>query len=326
MVCSKESQDEYDLADFITQTDANGKAIVNKKSEHKTQGKRFKGSKIVPAEKESATEKRSSSQARNKLSFVESLQSFCCYAAGVENDSPGQQKSQRDAPRLVRPSDQEIADEPLKGFLLPPKHPKDAGKKTLVLDLDETLVHSTFKAVPWADFAIPVRIGDQSHYVYVTKRPGVDEFLVDMSKYYEIVIYTASRDKYANPLLDILDEKNVIRKRLYREDCLFNDGTYVKDLSKLGRDLKETIIVDNAPHSYVFHQANAIDCSSFIDDNLDKELYQIGAFLKEIRKVKDVRDHCHKWKDFPNPMMPKNSRSGTSRHNSQLTNDHLYTI
>jgi RNA polymerase II subunit A small phosphatase-like protein len=148
--------------------------------------------------------------------------------------------------------------------------------------------------------------------VYVTKRPGVDEFLAEMAKYYEIVIYTASRDKYANPLLDILDEKRVIRKRLYREHCLFNEGTYVKDLSKLGRELKDTIIVDNAPHSYVFHPDNAIDCSSFIDDSADRELYQIGGFLKEIRNVRDVRNHCSQWKNFPNPAM-SSSRSGSSR-------------
>merc|ERR1712100_747063 len=62
--------------------------------------------------------------------------------------------------------------------LLPQPLPEDVGKKCLVLDLDETLVHSSFRAVPGADFVIPVQIEDTVHFVYVAKRPGVDNFLL----------------------------------------------------------------------------------------------------------------------------------------------------
>eukprot|EP00545_Synedropsis_sp_CCMP1620_P009638 CAMPEP_0119011960 /NCGR_PEP_ID=MMETSP1176-20130426/5989_1 /TAXON_ID=265551 /ORGANISM="Synedropsis recta cf, Strain CCMP1620" /LENGTH=386 /DNA_ID=CAMNT_0006964845 /DNA_START=887 /DNA_END=2047 /DNA_ORIENTATION=+ len=184
--------------------------------------------------------------------------------------------------------------------LLPPLHPNDSGKKCLVLDLDETLVHSSFRAVPGADFVIPVQIEDVVHFVYVAKRPGVDEFLVEMAKHYELVIYTASLNKYADPLLDLLDTHNVIRSRLFRESCVYYEGNYVKDLSLLNRDLKDSIIVDNSPNSYIFHPENAIDCSSFIDDPKDRELDQIGAFLTGIKNVKDVRGVAPKWKDWPN--------------------------
>jgi carboxy-terminal domain RNA polymerase II polypeptide A small phosphatase len=134
----------------------------------------------------------------------------------------------------------------------------------------------------------------------VAKRPGVDEFLVEMAKYYEIVIYTASLNKYADPLLDLLDTHKVIRTRLFRESCVYFEGNYVKDLSLLDRDLSQSIIIDNSPSSYSFHPSNAIDCSSFIDDVRDRELEQIAAFLKGVKDVKDVRGITQKWREWPN--------------------------
>ena len=138
------------------------------------------------------------------------------------------------------------------------------------------------------------------HFVYVIKRPGVDRFLIEMAKHYEIVIYTASLNKYADPLLDLLDPSKVIRHRLFRESCVFYEGNYVKDLSLLNRDLSQTIIIDNSPSSYMFHPENAIDCSSFIDDPRDRELDQIGAFLEGISDTTDMRGVAPQWRDWPN--------------------------
>jgi RNA polymerase II subunit A small phosphatase-like protein len=137
------------------------------------------------------------------------------------------------------------------------------------------------------------------HFVYVAKRPGVDEFLTEMAKHYEIVIYTASLNKYADPLLDLLDPNRVIRTRLFRESCVYYEGNYVKDLSLLDRDLSQSIIIDNSPSSYGFHPENAIDCSSFIDDPKDRELDQIAAFLTGIKDVKDVRGITRQWREWP---------------------------
>lgn len=191
--------------------------------------------------------------------------------------------------------------------LLPSIHPDDSchGKKCLVLDLDETLVHSSFRAVPDADIVIPVQIEDIVHYVYVMKRPGVDEFLIEMAKHYEIVIYTASLNKYADPLLDLLDPQKTIHHRLFRESCVYCEGSYVKDLNLINRDLGQSIIIDNSPASYLFHPDNAIDCSSFIDDPADRELYQIGSFLKGVKNVHDVRGVMNMWKQWPRiPTIP----------------------
>jgi hypothetical protein len=79
--------------------------------------------------------------------------------------------------------------------MLPPLAPEDKGKKCLVLDLDETLVHSSFKPVANADFIIPVEIDDQVYQVYVLKRPRVDDFMKAVGEKFEVVIFTASLSK-----------------------------------------------------------------------------------------------------------------------------------
>ena len=89
--------------------------------------------------------------------------------------------------------------------LLGPIAEKNIGKQCIVLDLDETLVHSSFKPVPNPDCIIPVEIESIVHHVYVRKRPGVDKFLKRCGELFEIVVYTASLSKYADPLLDKLD-------------------------------------------------------------------------------------------------------------------------
>ncbi|KAF4027413.1 NLI interacting factor-like phosphatase domain-containing protein [Phytophthora infestans] len=183
----------------------------------------------------------------------------------------------------------------LRKSVLPPVSPDDAAKKCLVLDLDETLVHSSFRPTSNPDLIIPVNIDGTIHQVYVCRRPGCEEILIEMAKFYEIVVYTASLSKYADPLLDKLDPEGVIRHRLYREHCVQYEGSYVKDLSLLDRDISQTIIIDNAPMSYIFHPRNAIGCSSFIDDPSDRELESISRFLTKIRDVEDVRNHLHMW-------------------------------
>lgn len=80
-------------------------------------------------------------------------------------------------------------------FLLPPVKLQDMHKKCLVIDLDETLVHSSFKPINNADFVVPVEIDGAVHQVYVLKRPYVDEFLQKMGELYECVLFTASLAK-----------------------------------------------------------------------------------------------------------------------------------
>ncbi|KAJ5791790.1 uncharacterized protein N7518_008801 [Penicillium psychrosexuale] len=166
--------------------------------------------------------------------------------------------------------------------LLPAPLPHLSGRKCLVLDLDETLVHSSFKVLERADFTIPVEIEGQYHNIYVIKRPGVDAFMKRVGELYEVVVFTASVSKYGDPLLDQLDIHNVVHHRLFRESCYNHQGNYVKDLSQVGRDLKDTIIIDNSPTSYIFHPEHAIPISSWFSDAHDNELLDLIPVLEDL--------------------------------------------
>jgi RNA polymerase II subunit A small phosphatase-like protein len=146
------------------------------------------------------------------------------------------------------------------------------------------------KPIANADFIIPVEIEDQVHQVYVVKRPGVDHFLKVCGKLFEIVVFTASLAKYADPVMDLLDKHRVVRYRLFRDSCSQYKGSYVKDLGRLGRDLKKTIIIDNSPASFLWHPQNAIPIISWFDDDSDTELIDLVPFLQDITKVEDVRE------------------------------------
>jgi len=169
--------------------------------------------------------------------------------------------------------------------LLPPLGGALANRKCLVIDLDETLVHSNFKPVPGADFVVPVDIDGIVHKVYVLKRPGCDEFLRRVGACYEIVIFTASLGKYANPVLDLLDVHRVVHYRLFREACVNYDGNFVKDLSRLGRELKNVIIIDNSSTSYMLQPRNAVPIRSWFDDPDDEELIHLADTLEDMARV-----------------------------------------
>lgn len=170
----------------------------------------------------------------------------------------------------------------VKDSLLPPQRPEVRGKRTLVLDLDETLIHSVFQPYAGADFTLQVQLDQGTLDVYVIKRPGVDEFLAAMAAHYEIVVFTASVKEYADPLLDILDVNRVVSHRLFRDSCSSARCGYVKDLARLGRPLADTIIVDNSPHAYAFHPDNALPILSFYDDVTDTELRKVSPFLESL--------------------------------------------
>lgn len=88
--------------------------------------------------------------------------------------------------------------------------------------------------------------------VFVLKRPYCEEFIARMSEHYEIVMFTASLSKYAEPLYHKLDPARITAKLLYREHCTFYNGLFVKDMARLGRSLSDVIIVENSPTSYLF--------------------------------------------------------------------------
>ncbi|KAJ8331539.1 hypothetical protein BDV3_000677 [Batrachochytrium dendrobatidis] len=228
-------------------------------------------------------------------SFWSAMFPCCCYSpdndmmmvpiSSVTKPPSGTQKAPSPSgfPTASHPSTLDT-----KKYLLKELAAEDVGRKCLVLDLDETLVHSSFKPVAKADFIIPVEIDKTIHNVYVLKRPGVDTFLQRLGTQFEVVVFTASLAKYADPVLDMLDKHKVVKHRLFREACIHHKGNYVKDLSLLGRNLKDVIIIDNSPSCYLFHPANAIPITSWFEDPSDAELLDLIPFLEDLKLVDNV--------------------------------------
>lgn len=168
--------------------------------------------------------------------------------------------------------------------------------KTLIQDLDETLIRSEeAHAGKQYDKIIEVQIHNNLQKIGIRLRPFCIEFLRSLSKKFEIIIFTASVEEYANKVVDHLEEKldlpeKVLTKRLCRQHCRYNERYYLKDLRIQNRKIEDMIIVDNLVYSFAFQVDNGIPILSFIDDKNDKELVRLEQILDTIRPFQDVRD------------------------------------
>ncbi|KAH8493960.1 hypothetical protein H0E87_020647 [Populus deltoides] len=171
-----------------------------------------------------------------------------------------------------------------------PKEPCRRKSITLVLDLDETLVHSTLEHCDDADFTFTVFFNMKEHTVYVKQRPHVHTFLERVAEMFEVVIFTASQSIYAAQLLDMLDpDRKLISRRIYRESCIFSDGSYTKDLTVLGVDLAKVAIIDNSPQVFRLQVNNGIPIKSWFSDSSDCALISLLPFLETLVDADDVR-------------------------------------
>ena len=170
----------------------------------------------------------------------------------------------------------------------PTRWPNREHKPCLVLDLDETLVHSSFKPVPNSDFIVPVEIDGKMTDVYVLKRPWVDFFLEEVSKDWESC-------RFHRELTQVRQSGGGFTRR--REEgavaslptpLLRVQGNYVKDLTCLGRDLAQPSSSMHSPYSYAFHPQNAFPISSFVDNPNDDELLNALPCLRQLARVRDA--------------------------------------
>ena len=203
--------------------------------------------------------------------------------------------------------------------LLPPVRSTRAAaaRPTLVLDLDETLVHSTLGPGPVAltspdsssgiagvggrrgqppapgavsRFSFDVSLAGRTHAVHVRTRPHLLPFLERCSRLFEVVVFTASQKVYAEQLLDVIDPaRRLIRHRVFRDSCVVFEGNYLKDLSALGRALARVVIVDNSPQAFGFQLDNGIPIESWYDDDRDDELRRLLPLLESLAVSDDVR-------------------------------------
>jgi len=152
---------------------------------------------------------------------------------------------------------------------LPNIPPGMATPPTLVLDLENTLVNSTW---------------DRKYGWRHAKRPGADKFLRELAQYYEIVLYSPSHEGVADPVVTLLDKSGCIMHRLYRDACYYKNGTYMKDLSALNRNINKIILIDDDPSAAQLNPRNHIQIKPYDDatDRKDKALERITPFLIEI--------------------------------------------
>ena len=162
-------------------------------------------------------------------------------------------------------------------------------KKILILDLDETLVHSAFYPFERkSDIILQINLEGKNHTIHVLKRPNLDYFLKKVSELFNIVIFTASIKEYAEPLINILDKEKKFG-RMYRQNCLYNNGVYIKDLKKIGQNYQDMIIIDNNPISFSMNRDNGLPIETWYDNLDDNELIKLIPLLEFLSKVDDVR-------------------------------------
>lgn len=183
-------------------------------------------------------------------------------------------------------------------------------KKKLVIDLDETLIHSASRGTTHSNSSqahlVEVKFGISgiSTLYFIHKRPYCDLFLTKASKWYDLIIFTASMKEYADPVIDWLEGSFAasFSKRYYRSDCVLRDGVgYIKDLSIIKSSeengkgsplssLDDVIIIDNSPVSYAMNVDNAIQVEGWISDPTDTDLLNLLPFLEAMRYSTDVRN------------------------------------
>ena len=162
----------------------------------------------------------------------------------------------------------------------------DNKKFTLVLDLDETLI--SFRR-------------EDAQKGILRLRPGLYKFLNEVKQIYEVIVFTTGTQEYADPILNAIEKQGkFFDTRLYRQHAIIIDNLFVKDLSRLGRDISKVIIVDNMPHNFGLQKENGIFIKNFYGENAkDNALIDLIPILKSIasNEDNDVRIELKKYEN-----------------------------
>ena len=182
-----------------------------------------------------------------------------------------------------------------------------SGKKVVLLDLDETLIHGDFQEEYLNDIDHPydkiikfTSLDEQEEVsVGIFIRNGVQKFLEEISKIFDIGIFTASSKDYADAVINYLDPNNeFIKFRLYRNSCIRVNNISIKDLRIIGVDLKNIVLIDNNMYSFANQLGNGILINSFYYDKNDYDLFSVMSYLltyiaptDDVRKINEMFFH-----------------------------------
>ncbi|XP_031565342.1 mitochondrial import inner membrane translocase subunit TIM50-like [Actinia tenebrosa] len=171
---------------------------------------------------------------------------------------------------FAEPSSKLLLPEPLQEPYIQPPY-------TLILEMTDTLVHPEY---------------DRKSGWRFRKRPGIEFFLNSLGPpLFEIVIFTHEVGFSASPVIDGIDPNGMIMYRLFRDATNYVNGTHVKDLSCINRDLKKVIVIDCNKSAAKYNERNAIILKKWEGDPKDTTLFDLVPLLQTIAtsNIEDVR-------------------------------------
>jgi CTD small phosphatase-like protein 2 len=179
---------------------------------------------------------------------------------------------------------------------------EDKNKKIALFDLDETLVHCTKEKKGINGDTVNVKLPtNKTVPVGLNIRSNWKEALDLIKSHYNIVVYTASHQSYADAVLNYIDKENkYFQYRLYRNHCIQCDVDgfkfYVKDLDTLNKhyNLKDVVLIDNSVLSFAYHLNNGIPIVPFIEQKDDTQLLMLAYYLVSIAGFDDLTEENKK--------------------------------
>ena len=184
-------------------------------------------------------------------------------------------------------------------------------KQILFIDLDETLIHSDIYdkksfIINNYDKILKFKYDNLYYYIGINFRKNLNFFLKKVSKYFNLILFTASYKEYADVIIDHIDPENTIfKKRFYKESCInLDDNINIKDLNIFNDiDLKRSIILDNNIYSFCNNLNNGILINSFFegeDDDLNNIYYYLDNYIKNSEDVRKVNENLFGFEKFLN--------------------------
>jgi len=175
-------------------------------------------------------------------------------------------------------------------FLIPPQDTADKGRLTVVLDIDETLVH-TSRQQTIANTLDKFTINVFNAAFTVFKRPCLDLFLEKAAAKYELISFTAGVEEYSKAVLSEIDpEGKYFKHSLFRQHCAqISPSNIVKDLRILNRCPSRVVLVDNTLGNFLLQPENGVPITTFVDDVADNALNVLLEFLNCLDAAHDVR-------------------------------------